>query len=103
MRKRIDRPEDIKGILDKLIGKIEKRSPGKREKILNAWQGAVGERASCHSRPVSISRKTLIVEIDSSTWFYTLNLKKKGILKDIKKKLGEDKVKDIRFRMGDIT
>lgn len=103
MRKRAHRPEDIKKILNKVIGKIEKQGPGKKEKILNAWQNIVGDKASSHSRPVSIRRRILTIEVDSSTWFYTLNLKKKSILKDMKKELTEYRIEGIRFRMGDIT
>lgn len=103
MRKRVRRPEDIKNILNKVIGKIEKQGPGKKEKILNAWHGIVGDKASGHSRPVSIRRRILTIEVDSSTWFYALNLKKKDILKDMKSELKEYKIEDIRFRMGDIT
>jgi len=103
MRKKAQRVEDIKGILDKVIGGIETKSRGKKEKILNAWQGIVGEAAASHSRPAGIRRKVLTIEVDSSTWFYSLSLKKKAILEDINRELGKDNIKDIRFRMGDIT
>lgn len=102
MRRRTKKPEDIKRIVNKVIGRIEKQNPGKKEKILKVWRGIVGERASSHSRPVSIKRKVLTIETDSSTWFYALNLKKGSILKDIKRELGEHKITDIRLRMGDI-
>lgn len=102
-KKQRKRPEDIKDILNKIIAKIQKHGPGRKEKILNVWQKAVGEKAKAHSRPVTIKRKVLTVEVDSSTWLYTLNLKKKSILDYLKKELGEDKIKDVRFRMGDIT
>lgn len=103
MRRKTKRPEDIKGILSKVLGKIEKQGPGKKEKILSAWQASVGERAASHSRPVGIRRKVMTVEIDSSTWLYALNLKKKRILRDIKRELGEGNIENIRFRMGDVT
>ncbi len=103
MRKKTQKAEGIKGILDNVIGGIETKARGKKEKILNAWQGIVGEKAATHSRPASIRQKVLTIEVDSSTWFYSLSLKKNSILKDINKELGEDKIKDIRFRTGDIT
>lgn len=103
MRRKIEKPEDIRGIVGKVIGKIEKQGPGKKEKIVSAWRGVVGEKAAAHSRPVNITHKVLTIEIDSSTWFYTLSLKKASILKDIKKELEQYNVEDIRFRMGDIT
>ena len=103
MRKKEQQVEGIKGILNKVIGAIEKQTRGKKEKILNVWQGIVGKDASNHSRPVSIKRDVLTVEVDNSAWLYSLNLKKKSILEDINSRLGEEKIEDIRFRMGEIT
>lgn len=103
MRSSKRHPEDIKDILSKVIGTIEKKQPGKRDKIIKSWKQIVGEKAAGHSRPVGIRRKVLNIEIDSSTWFYALNLKKRSILKDIKKELKEYNIENIRFRMGDIT
>lgn len=103
MRRRAKSPDGISNIVTKVIKRIEKQSPGRKEEILKAWQGAAGKKASGHSRPVSLRRKILIIEIDSSTWFYELSLKKKTLLKDIRKELGEEKIENIRFRMGEIT
>ena len=103
MRRKSKKPEDIKGIVGKVIGKIEKQGPGKKEKIITAWHKIVGKKAATHSRPVNITRRVLTIEIDSSTWLYTLSLKKAGILKDIKKELDKYNIENIRFRIGDIT
>lgn len=103
MRKKTKKPEDISGILIKVLGKIEKQGPGKKERILEAWREAIGEKALLHSRPVGIKRNALIIEVDSSTWLYDLSLKKRNALKHIKGKLEEYKIEDIKFRMGDIS
>lgn len=102
-RKTKAQPENIGNIVDNVLSGIEKKGPGKKEKILNIWQKAAGEKAAAHSRPVNIKRKILTIEVDSSTWFYFLNMKKNRLLADINKKMGKDKVKDLRLRMGDIT
>ena len=93
-------PEGIKNVLNKVIENIERRSIGKKKEILEVWRKAAGEEACGHSKPVRIRRKILTIEVDSSTWFYVLNIKKKNLLKSIKKELGEEKIVDIRFRMG---
>lgn len=38
-------------------------------------------------------------KVDSSTWLYSLNLKKEGIVQQLKKELPD--LKDIRFRIGE--
>ncbi|MFH1479531.1 MAG: DUF721 domain-containing protein [Candidatus Omnitrophota bacterium] len=90
----------IKNIIGKVVGDIEKKEPGKKERIEQAWKNIVGPEGVKHSRPIDIRKKVLIVEVSSSTWFYALNLKKKSILKDLEGLL-EEKIEDIRFRMGD--
>ena len=101
MRRKSVYPDEIKNILKKVIGKIEKQGPGKKEKILNAWQKAAGRDALWHSRPISLRRGVLTIEVDSSTWFYKLNLEKVQILGGLKKDLRKYKVTGLRFRMGD--
>ncbi len=103
MRKRRVSPVGIESVLNKVIKKIKKEGPGKKEKVISAWRKVVGDKAARHSRPANMKHKVLTVEIDSSTWFYTLNLKKKSLLERLKKELGEETLKEIRFRMGDIS
>lgn len=102
-RRQAKRPEDIKGIISKVIGKLEKKGPDRREKLLRAWQKIAGGAAAAHSRPTGIKRKILTIETDSSTWLYSLSLKKNSILKDLRTELKKEEISDIRFRMGDIT
>ncbi len=101
--KRRSKAEGIKDVVLKVIRKIEKQDPGKKETISKVWKDTVGEKAARHTRPVGIKRKVLAIEVDSSTWLYDLNLKKRDLVKDLKKKLAKYKIEDIRFRMGDIT
>ncbi|MBU4342528.1 MAG: DUF721 domain-containing protein [Candidatus Omnitrophica bacterium] len=103
MRKSKKQPEGIKNILGNVLGTIEKKGPGKKEKISNAWQKTAGEKAARHSRPTGLRRKVLAIEVDSSTWFYELSTKKRELLRELKKELKECKIDDIRFRMGDIV
>lgn len=102
-KKQTKRPEYIKDIVDKVINRLEKKGPGKKEKILIAWQKIAGPKAASHSRPVGIKRKVLTIEVDSSTWIYSLSLNKREALKNLQKELKEEGIKDIRFRAGDIT
>lgn len=103
MRKKGRKPEDIKDIVKNVIKKLETKVHGTKEEILRTWARAAGSKATQHSRPVAIRQKVLTIEVDSSTWLYALNLKKKSILEDMRKVLGRDKIEDIRFKMGEIT
>lgn len=97
------KPEGINSILKKVIEEIEIKNPDTKETILNAWLKVSGKKAQEHSRPISIRKKVLTIEVDSSTWMYVLNLKKGTLIKNIQKELGKEKIQNIRFRIGDIT
>lgn len=101
-KRQTKRPEGIKGIIGKVISRLEKRGPDKKEKTLKAWHKTAGEPAAAHSRPVSIKRKIITIEVDSSTWLYNLSLRKGSILKALQAELKEEEIKSIRFRMGDV-
>ena len=101
--RRAKKSEEIKDIVGRVIEKIERQEPGRKEEILSVWNSVVGEKASLHSRPVGIKSKHITIEVDSSTWLYDLTLRKRSILKDINKLLEKHKIEDIRFKMGDIA
>ena len=94
-------PEYIKDILGKVVKKLEAKKRGNKGEILKSWGDITGDIAS-HARPVIIKQQVLTVEVDSSAWLYALNLKKRKILEDIKKAVGEEKIKDIRFKIGEV-
>jgi len=92
--------------LEKLLKDVLKKLGGKRpgeEEIAGAWARAAGETAAQHTRPVSFQKAVLIVNVDASTWLYELTTRKREILARLAGELtGRKRVKDIRFRIGDI-
>lgn len=89
-----------------LIGNVINILSGKErlgeEEIEGAWRRAAGEAAAKHSRPVSFKRKCLIVNVTSSSWLYELTVRKKEIMNALEAELRGGRVKELRFRIGDI-
>ena len=89
-----------------LIGNVIKNLTGRErlgaEEIGAAWEAAAGQAAAKHSRPVSFRRASLTVNITSSSWLYELTVRKKEILLALEKELGAKRIKELRFRIGDI-
>jgi predicted nucleic acid-binding Zn ribbon protein len=102
MRKKSSKPEGIGGIINQVINKLDAKAHGEQEKIVAAWYKATAPEALFHTKPVAIKKNILTIEVDSSTWLYMLNLKKKNILNGMRVALGETKIEDIRFRMGEM-
>ena len=102
-RKKGDKPEDIGAILKQIIKKLDTKTHGAREELTGAWKKSISQAAVFHTRPVALKKKVLTIEVDSSTWLYMLSLNKKSTLDSMKKILGSDRIKDIKFRMGEIS
>ena len=80
---------------------IEKRNPQAR--ILKIWNEAVGKDIASHTRPAEIKKGLLIVHVDSSPWMSELNRHYKNtIIGKLRDLTGEEGVKDIKFRIGEV-
>jgi predicted nucleic acid-binding Zn ribbon protein len=88
----------VKDALKKLGG----AKPFTAQDARAVWAKAAGKKAARHSQPVSFRRSRLVVNVDSSAWLYELTLKKRGIIKKLDGKFGTKKVKEIRFRVGEV-
>ncbi|MFA5389018.1 MAG: DUF721 domain-containing protein [Candidatus Omnitrophota bacterium] len=103
MRKKGKKPEDIGEILGQVIKKLDTKTHGAREEVVRAWQAAIEPEAASHTKPVAFKKNILTIEVDSSAWLYVLSLKKKNILAAMKKRAGDAKIEDVRFRIGEIS
>ena len=103
MRKKGKKPEGIGHIVSQVIKKLDTKTHGAREEIVDAWQKAIEPAAASHAKPVAIKKDILTVEVDSSAWLYMLSVKKNNILVAMKKTLGAVKIEDIKFRIGEIS
>lgn len=96
------RPERIDNIIKSIFNKLDKASSLTSDEITKIWREAAGKKASLHTKPESFRKKKLIINVDSSSWLYELTLKKNELLKGLKKRLGEDEIKELQFRIGEI-
>ena len=92
----------LEGVLKDIVSGIDGRGRLNEEDITKIWERVVGEKASSHTRPVSFNKAGLVVNVDGSAWLYELTLEKQKILKKLEEYLKGKKIKDIRFRIGEI-
>ena len=92
----------LKDVVKKVIEDLSSTEGFKKKDILKEWPRLVGGKAKRHTKPISIRRGRLVVNVDESSWLYELNLNKENILKKINERFGEAELKEIRFRIGDI-
>ena len=93
----------VRGVVDDLIGKLEKNTARRANAILKAWMEATGEEEKCHAKPVSMKNGVLTVIVDNAPWMYKFTLEKRRLQGKINEiYTGRKKISDIRFRIGNI-
>lgn len=94
--------EHFSQLINKVIEGLSGKERLGEEEIVSAWRKAAGNAAAGHSRPVSFKKASLVVNVASSSWLYELTVRKKEIMKILESELKGKKIKELRFRIGDI-
>jgi len=92
--------DNVKDIVQKVIGEISSQRDRQADDIIRAWTTCVGETAACHTHVVGIKEDTLLVYVDSSAWLYQMNLHKEKILKHLQQMFPQ--IKKIYLKIGKV-
>ena len=87
-----------------LHGVLENLQPDTKlgqEEIEAVWERLAGKEAAIHSWPRRLTKGKLLVEVDSSGWLYTLNLKKQFLAEGLIELLGAERLRELSFRIGE--
>ena len=96
------REERIDSVIKSIIKKLDRQSNPTIEEIEKIWRKAAGAKALSHTKPASFRKKRLIINVDGSSWLYELTLKKEELLNKLKMQLGEEKIEELQFRIGEL-
>ena len=91
----------ISEVIQSVFAKLEDTANPSKESIEDLWRELVGPDGYSHSRPVAIRKKILNVLVDNSGWMQELSMRERDILKGLKRRLGKDRISEIRFRIGE--
>jgi len=67
-----------------------------------AWAEAAGEFVAGHSRVVAVRRGKLEILVANSTLAQELTFSKPALLESLRKALPDEKIGDLRFRVGPV-
>jgi len=96
-------PTLLKEILKTAIKQAEEQKKGllTEEEVQVAWLDAAGENAAKHTKPKKMTKTTLVIDVDSPTWIYQLNINKSKIEKRLNRYFKNKKPITIKFRAGE--
>jgi len=92
------RTKTIGDAIEELVGQLGIKKKLHEQDAFVVWDEAVGERIAKVATPTRMLRGTLIISVKSGAWRNELNMRKQEILRRINELLGDEIVKDIKFR-----
>jgi predicted nucleic acid-binding Zn ribbon protein len=92
--------EDIKEIINKVIGDLAEKKPDVHNKVERVWQNLLNGQELKHTKLVGINEGTLSVFVDSPAWLYQMRIRQTKILKQLKEDAPD--IKYIQFKIGKI-
>ncbi|MFC1631805.1 DUF721 domain-containing protein [Candidatus Omnitrophota bacterium] len=101
MRRKSD-PQLLSDVLQSVVEKLNRSKHNDTNKLISDWPKVCGRQLARQTRPVKLQKKNLLVHVKDSAWLYQASLYKEEILAQAKKKLGQDKVENVQFRIGKI-
>lgn len=100
-------PQDLSKFEHTITDVVEQTMKGlglnkrfKEEEVFEAWNALVDPFVASNSRPISMERKVLYIQVLHSTVHYELERMKRLILKKMQDRFGADQIREIRFRLG---
>lgn len=96
-------PEPISDILAQLMARRGFARVRSAEAFDSAWRQAAGEMLSQFTRPGSVRRGKLEVTVANSTLVQELSFQKTHLLKTLAELLPDEKIEDLRFRVGPVS
>ncbi len=96
-------PEPISDILAQLMARRGFARVRSAEAFDAAWRQAAGEMFSRFTRPGAVRRGKLEVTVANSTLVQELTFQKSQLLKTLGELLPDEKIEDLRFRVGSVA
>ena len=93
-------PERIGDVLAQLMARRGFAAVRAAAACESAWREAAGELAAQYTRVASIRRGNLEITVANSTLVQELSFRKPALLKALSSLLPDERIKDLRFRVG---
>ena len=102
-RRKSKAPEPVNAVLERVLDSLNLGLKVKQYRIWDVWNSVVGEAIARQAQPQQIRAMVLWVTVSNSTWMQQLEFMKRQIVERINERIGETVIRDIRFRIGEIT
>jgi predicted nucleic acid-binding Zn ribbon protein len=94
------KPQPIGDVLAELLARRGYARMQSGEACAEAWASAAGEPLAAHSRAVQVRRGVLEVRVRHSALVQEIGYQKRAILERLSTLLPDEKIHDLKFRVG---
>ncbi len=98
--RRRGQPTAVGDVLGKVLGDLGLEGVARAHQIGTIWAAAVGDQVAAHCRPLGLRGDVLELEVDSPVWSQQLQLRKPELLAALKRELGSQAPRELRFQVG---
>ena len=98
-RLHLKEPAPIREVLNKILKPADLRQLEFQARVRQVWEQNVSHLLRQHTELVDFNKKTLYVEVAANPWMQELHFLKPRILAAMQRQLGEQVIKDIKFRL----
>ncbi len=92
--------KELNLVINELISDLNIKKNIRKFNIFNHWSEIVGTDVAKRTKPIKIFKDTLIIKVANSVWANELSLMSRQILKKINDFVGEEVIKDLKFRLN---
>lgn len=90
----------ISEVLPELLRAHQRKHGRELTRILEEWDGVVGDQIAAHARPSAYRNRRLSVTVANSGWLQQLQFLKEDMIARLNDRLGASLIGDIKFRIG---
>ena len=101
-RKKSKKSVHIGSILNDVLKTLRPEADGGLVRVWQLWDEVVGRTIAENARPAAFKGRLLLVHVASSPWIHQLQFLKKDIIEKLNAALGQDLIKDIKFKIGPV-
>jgi predicted nucleic acid-binding Zn ribbon protein len=95
-------PKRIQHVVNELIARRGYASFLAPSECLAAWDQAAGDRLAPHTRPGNVRRGVLQVFVRNSAVMQELTFRKRELIRRLRQRAPDQKIRDLRFRVGPV-
>lgn len=89
-------------VLDSILEQCRSNSSGGIAHLAHVWEKTIGPPIADNAKPFAVKGSLLLVHVSSSVWLHQLRFLKADLLDKLNHGLRNERIEDIKFKIGPV-